>query len=391
MVEKNKYIPYGRQDISDSDIEGVVNVLKSEFITQGSKINEFEDLMSGLFKSNHAIAVNSATSALHIACLALGVQEGDVVWTTANSFVASSNCALYCGSEVDFVDIDIDTYNISINLLEQKLDEAKKAKILPKVLIPVHFAGYPCDMMKIKELSDKYGFDVIEDASHAIGSEINGEPIGSCKWSDITVFSFHPVKIMTTGEGGMALTNCNILNQKMNLLRTHGITRDEKILEKTESTQPWYYEQQLLGFNYRMTDIQASLGITQSERIKSFVRKRNEIAGIYFESLSDINIQLPQRNDSFYSSFHLFVILLEESSDKSYHEKIFKQLRNKGIGVNLHYMPIYLQPYYKRIGFKQGYCKNAESYASRAISLPIYPKLTRKDQEFVIQSLRDVL
>jgi UDP-4-amino-4,6-dideoxy-N-acetyl-beta-L-altrosamine transaminase len=391
MVEKDKYIPYGRQDISESDIQGVIDVLKSDFITQGSKITEFEDIMSQLFNSKHAVAVNSATSALHLACLALEVQKGDVVWTTANSFVASSNCALYCGSEVDFIDIDIDSYNISIDLLEQKLVEAKKTKSLPKVLIPVHFAGYPCDMIKIKQLSDKYGFSVIEDASHAIGSKIKGEPIGSSKWSNITIFSFHPVKIMTTGEGGMALTNCDILSSKMNLLRTHGITRDETMLENRGSVQPWYYEQQLLGFNYRMTDIQASLGITQSERIKSFVKKRNEIAQFYFDSMSNLNIQLPQRNDSYYSSFHLFVILLEDQTDQAYHEKIFYELRNNGIGVNLHYMPIYLQPYYKGIGFEKGYCPNAESYASRAISLPIYPKLTHEDQQFVIQSLRDAL
>jgi UDP-4-amino-4,6-dideoxy-N-acetyl-beta-L-altrosamine transaminase len=390
-IKSKKTIPYGRQNIDENDISSVVNVLKGDFITQGDKVPEFEKLIAEKFSCKYAIAVNSATSALHIACLALEVGDNDIVWTTANSFVASSNCALYCGAQIDFIDIDISTYNLSLEKLEEKLLEAKKANKLPKVLIAVHFAGHPCDMQKIMELSLEYKFKIMEDASHAIGSRIESDPIGCCKWSDITIFSFHPVKIMTTGEGGMALTNSKKLDRKMKLLRSHGITRDPDLLLNKDRIAPWYYEQQLLGFNYRMTDIQASLGISQLEKVDSFVEKRNEIAAYYYDSLSDLNIKIPEIPKGFYSAFHLFVILLDESLAGTSHKEIFCEIRVKGIEVNLHYMPIYLQPYYSNLDFVEGYCPLAESFASRAISLPIYPNIGEENLDYITQTLTELI
>ena len=384
------HIPYGRQDIDDEDIQAVIDVLNSDFLTQGPVINAFETAIGSYVGAQYAVACNSATSALHLACLALGVGSGDRVWTSAITFVASANCALYCGAQVDFVDIDLATYNMSIEALTEKLAIAKRSGSLPKVLIPVHMAGQSCDMKAIYVLSQEYGFKVIEDASHAIGGRYGDAPIGSCKFSNITVFSFHPVKIITTGEGGMAVTNNSILAEKMNLLRSHGITRDPMQMQ-SKSDGPWYYEQIDLGFNYRMTDIQAALGLTQSKKIESYVVRRNEIAERYKPTLRDLPIGLPTILEGNYSAFHLFIILLSAATTKSRHLEVFSQLREAGIGVNIHYIPVYLQPYYQKKGFKKGYCPNAEEYYSRAISLPIFANLSIEHQDYVSSKLGEIL
>ena len=379
-------IPYGRQDISETDIQAVVDVLRSDFLTQGPAVPAFEKAVADYCGTEHAVAVNSATSALHIACLSLGVGPDDVVWTSPITFVASANCALYCGAQIDFVDIDPRTYNLSIERLTEKLEHAKKLGCLPKVVIPVHLCGQPCDMAGIHKLSRRYGFKIIEDASHAIGGKYQGEPIGNSHYSDITVFSFHPVKIITTAEGGMALTNDESLAQRMKLLRSHGITRDEQDMTHAPDG-PWYYQQIDLGFNYRMTDLQAALGVSQIQRLDEFVAKRHAIAKRYDELLADFPAVTPWQHPDCYSGLHLYVIRLNLDELDKRHREVFESMRAAGIGVNLHYIPVYRQPYYEELGFKRGYCPEAEKYYAEAISLPMYPGLTDMQQKEVINWL----
>lgn len=379
-------IPYGKQDINDDDINAVIDVLKSDFITQGPKVPEFEQAIAKQCQANFAIATNSATSALHIACLALGVSKGDTLWTSPISFVASSNCALYCGAKVDFVDIDIATGNLSASALRTKLEVAKKTNTLPKAIIVVHLAGNPCDMQQINALSEQYNFAVIEDASHAVGTCYKNSMVGSCLYSDITIFSFHPVKIITSAEGGMALTNCPELENKMRLFRSHGITSDEaQMTEKSHG--PWYYQQITLGFNYRMTELQAALGVSQSQRLTDFVEKRNELAKIYDRAFADTSIVCLTPNSDNYSAYHLYIVLLPTMS-KALHKKVISSLRDKNICAHVHYIPIHLQPYYQQLGFKQGDFPLAEEYYQRAISLPLYPKLTLDEQGYIIDSVK---
>ena len=382
-------IPYGKQNISSEDIEAVVEVLKSDYLTQGPVVPEFEKAISSYCGAKYAVAVNSATSALHIACLALGVGLGDLVWTSAITFVASANCALYCGAEVEFVDISSESYNISIQRLTDKLEAAKKSGRLPKVVIHVHLAGQSCDMRAIHALSKKYGFRIIEDASHAIGGKYLEERIGGCQYSDITVFSFHPVKIITTGEGGIALTNDQNLIKKMARLRSHGITRYPE--EMTHAPDgPWYYQQIELGFNYRMTDIHAALGLSQLGRLDKFVSERHAIAERYGQLLSKSQIKLPQQDPQSRSAWHLYIVRVPESSGDLNRDAAFENLRSGGVGVNLHYIPVYRQPYYERMGFQKKDYPNAESYYSEAISLPIYPGLTVEEQKVVVRLLTGV-
>jgi len=379
-------IPYGRQDVNQDDIDAVVEVLRSDFLTQGPVVPKFEKAVSDYCGVRHAVAVNSATSALHIACLALGVGKGDIVWTTPITFVASANCALYCGATVDFVDIDPLTYNLSVERLAEKLSQAEKVGNLPKVVIPVHLCGQPCDMAGIHALSKQYGFKIIEDASHAIGGKYKNEPIGNCRYSDITVFSFHPVKIITTGEGGMALTNDSMMASKMVRLRSHGITRDAA--EMTHAPDgPWYYQQIELGYNYRMTDMQAALGLSQMNRLDELVSKRHTLAARYCELLKDFPVVVPWQHLDGYSGLHLYVIRLKLKDITTTHREVFERLRMNGIGVNLHYIPVYRQPYYARLGFKPGNFPEAESYYTEAISLPMYPSLTEEQQVEVVRRL----
>ncbi len=386
-LRKFRMIPYGRQDINQQDIEEVITVLRSDWLTQGPKVPEFEQAVATYCGAKHAVAVNSATSALHIACLALGLGEGDYLWTSPNTFVASANCALYCGASVDFVDIDPSTYNMSVAALEEKLLFAEKQGKLPKIVLPVHFAGQSCEMVAIKSLAKKYGFFLLEDASHAIGGKYRDEPIGNCRYSDITVFSFHPVKIITTGEGGMALTNNFELAQRMARLRTHGITRDADLMTE-EPHGPWYYQQIELGFNYRMTDIQAALGLCQLQRLDEFIRCRHVIAERYNSAFELLPLTCPWQHYDCCSAYHLYVIRVRaQSTDKSRLE-FFNQLRKKGIGVNVHYIPIYTQPYYQELGFKVRDFPQTEQYYAEAISLPIYPKMTVLQQENILDALR---
>jgi len=381
-------IPYGRQDISEADIQAVVDVLRSDFLTQGPAVPAFEKSITQYCGVDHAVAANSATSALHIACLALGVDKGDVVWTTPITFVASANCALYCSADVDFVDIDPRTYNLSAERLAEKLALAEKTGRLPKVVIPVHLCGQPCDMVGIHALSQRYGFKIIEDASHAIGGRYRNEPIGNCRYSDITVFSFHPVKIITTGEGGMALTNDAELAKDMQLLRSHGITRETG--EMTHAPDGlWYYQQIGLGFNYRMTDIQAALGLSQMQRLDKLVARRHVVAKRYDELLADLPLVTPWQNPDSYSGLHLYAIRLKLGQIRKTHREVFEAMRAAGIGVNLHYIPVYLQPYYSDLGFKAGLCPAAEQYYNEAISLPMYPALTDAQQDQVVSALRE--
>ncbi|WKJ89682.1 UDP-4-amino-4,6-dideoxy-N-acetyl-beta-L-altrosamine transaminase [Methylomonas montana] len=368
-------IPYGRQNISESDIQAVVEVLQSDFLTQGPMVPAFENALAQYCGARHAVAVNSATSALHLACLALGVKPGDRVWTSPITFVASANCALYCGAGVDFVDIDPLTYNLSVECLAEKLRQAERRGCLPKVVIPVHFAGLSCDMEAIHRLSRQYGFKIIEDASHAIGGRYRGEPIGNCRYADIAIFSFHPVKIITTGEGGMALTNDAGLAKKMALLRSHGITREPADMTQA-ADGPWYYQQIELGFNYRITDIQAALGLSQLNRLDAFVDRRHQLAEIYRQQLAGLPLNWQLQPDDCRSSLHLFVIRLQTSQIGKPHLNVFRQLRDAGIGVNLHYIPVHLQPYYQNLGFKPGDYPQAEQYYAEAITLPLYPDLT---------------
>lgn len=379
-------IPYGRQDISDADIQAVVDVLRSDYLTQGPAVPAFEECVASYCDAKHAIAVNSATSALHIACLALGVGKGDVVWTTPITFVASANCALYCGATVDFVDIDPRTYNMSVDRLAEKLAEAEKVGALPKVVIPVHLCGQPCDMAGIRLLGQQYGFKIIEDASHAIGGRYKGEPIGNCRYSDITVFSFHPVKIITTGEGGMALTNDLALASKMVRLRSHGITRDTA--EMTHAPDgPWYYQQIDLGYNYRMTDLQAALGLSQMQRLDEFVAKRHALAVHYNELLKNLPVTTPWQHADSYSGLHLYVIRLHIDDAKISRREVFERLRMNGIGVNLHYIPVYRHPYYECMGFIPSDFPEAERYYAEAISLPMYSSLSEEQQLEVVRRL----
>lgn len=377
-------IPYGKQDVNQDDIDAVNFVLKSDFLTQGNKVPEFEGIISRYVGVKHAVAVNSATSALHIACLALGVGKGDVVWTSPISFVASSNCALYCGAQVDFVDIDYQTSNMSVDALQKKLEEHRGNNLpMPKVVIPVHMAGYSCDMQAIKRLADEYSFYVVEDASHAIGATYQNQLVGCCEFSDITVFSFHPVKIITTAEGGMATTNHAGYAETMRLLRSHGIERGDQIQQKGG----WCYEQSVLGFNYRMTDIQAALGVSQSKRLNQFVCRRQECANRYFEYLKHLPIDLPPLEALSMSSWHLFVIKILNKDRR----EIFDALREKQIGVHVHYIPIYKQPYYRELGFSENYCPEAERYYTSALSIPIFHAMTDYQQDQVINKIAEVL
>lgn len=384
------FIPYGKQNISQADIDAVVNVLNSDFLTQGPQVPAFEKLVAEFVGAKHALAVNSATSALHIACLALGLGKGDVLWTSPITFVASSNCALYCGASIDFVDIDSKTYNMSIEALKMKLEQAKKQDKLPKIVVPVHLCGQPCDMQEIYALSREYGFKIIEDASHAIGGKYKEQHIGSGQYSDITIFSFHPVKIITTAEGGMALTNDAELAQKMDLFRSHGVTRNPDLMTK-EAEGPWYYQQVELGFNYRMTELQAALGVSQVHRLEQFVAKRHEIAKKYNQILKDLPVILPYQRPETYSGLHLYVIKLQLNQMTKSRREIFELLRERGIGVNVHYIPVHLQPYYENLGFKEGDFLEAESYYASAISLPMYPDLTEDKIDYIYQTLKEVL
>ncbi|ACX88776.1 UDP-4-amino-4,6-dideoxy-N-acetyl-beta-L-altrosamine transaminase [Pectobacterium parmentieri] len=384
-------IPYGRQDINQADIDAVVSVLKSDFLTQGPYVPAFEKKVADYCKVKHVLAVNSATSALHIACLALGLGKGDWLWTTPITFVASSNCALYCGAQVDFIDINVETYNIDIDKLEKKLVIAEKEARLPKVIIPVHLCGLSCDVERIQQLAQKYDFKIIEDASHAIGGRYLDRPVGSCQYSDITVFSFHPVKIITTAEGGMALTNNDVLADKMALLRSHGITRDtEKMTHEPDG--PWYYQQIDLGFNYRMTELQAALGVSQMDRLDEFVAKRHQIAERYEKLLSNLPVYTPQyHTEHAYSGLHLYAIRLNLDAIATTHKAVFDYLRMNDIGVNLHYIPVHTQPYYRDMGFKKGDFPEAERYYREAISLPMFPALTEDDQQRIVDVLSQAL
>lgn len=383
-------IPYGRQDITQADIDAVVGVLQSDFLTQGPMVPRFEQAVAQHVGANHALAVNSATSALHIACLALGLGQGDWLWTTPVTFVASANCGLYCGAQVDFVDIDPRTYNLCPQALARKLEQAERVGNLPKVVVAVHLCGQPCDMQAIHALAQRYGFKVIEDASHAIGGKYQGEFIGNGHYSDITVFSFHPVKIITTAEGGMALTNDAELANKMALLRSHGITRDPAQMTH-ESDGPWYYQQIDLGFNYRMTELQAALGVTQMDRLDRYVARRHLLARRYDDLLAGLPVTTPWQHPDSYSGLHLYVIRLQLDNIGKTHRQVFEALRELGIGVNLHYIPIHTQPYYQRMGFESGDFPEAERYYAEAISLPMFQTMTQAQQDEVIAALRKVL
>ena len=383
-------IPYGRQDITPADIDAVVEVLRSDFLTQGPTVPRFEQAVAQYCGAQHAVAANSATSALHIACLALGVGPGDLVWTSPITFVASANCARYCGADVDFVDIDPRTYNMSVAHLAEKLGQAEAAGRLPKVVIPVHLCGQPCEMEAIHVLSRQYGFRIVEDAAHAIGGRYRGEPIGNGRYSDITVFSFLPVKIITTGEGGMALTNDPELANRMGRLRSHGITRDAT--EMTHASDgPWYYEQLDLGFNYRMTDLQAALGLSQMQRLDEYVAKRHALAARYDELLTGLPVTTPWQHADSHSGLHLYVIRLQLGAIKAGHLEVFDHLRDAEIGVNLHYIPVYRQPYYASMKFNPRDFPEAERYYAEAISLPMYPRLTEEQLRQVVQALRQAV
>ena len=383
-------IPYGRQEVTGKDIDEVVKVLRSDFLTQGPVVPKFENSVANHVGAKYALAVNSATSALHIACLALGLGPSDWLWTSPITFVASANCALYCGAQVDFVDIDPITYNLCPQSLEQKLREAEKLGCLPKVLVAVHLCGQPCDMAEIQALSQQYGFKIIEDASHAIGGKYRGEYVGNCRYSDITVFSFHPVKIITTAEGGMALTNDESLANRMELLRSHGITRRPEMMTHA-SEGPWYYQQLELGFNYRMTELQAALGLSQMDRLDGYVQQRHVIAKRYDLHLHNLPIQLPWLRPDSYSALHLYVIRLQTVSSSVSHREVFEALRQHGIGVNLHYIPVHLQPFYARLGFRRGDFPEAERYYEEAISLPMFPTMTAEQQQTVVDALFSIL
>lgn len=376
------FIPYGKQDITQADIDAVIQVLKSDFLTQGPCVPRFEKTVSSHVGAKHAVAVNSATSALHLACKALDLGPGDWLWTSPITFVASANCGLYCGANVDFVDIDPHTYNLCPKALERKLLHAQQNGTLPRVVVAVHLCGQPCEMQAIHKLSQRYGFHIIEDASHAIGSKYQGEPVGNCRYSDITVFSFHPVKIITTAEGGMALTNKDKLAEDMTLLRSHGVTRDPTLMTHV-SDGPWYYQQIKLGFNYRMTELQAALGVSQMDRLEAFVARRHRLAQRYDKLLADLPVTTPWQHPAGYSAYHLYVIRLQLDKINKTHRQIFEDLRAQGIGVNLHYIPVHTQPYYQKMGFKWGDFPQAEAYYGEAISIPMFYSMSDEQQEKV--------
>ncbi len=384
-----KYIPYGKQKIGISEIWEVLKTLKSEWLTQGPLVRRFEKKVEKKVECRHAVAVNSATSALHISCLSLGLREKEWVWTVPISFVASANCAKYCNAKVDFVDIDINTGLIDTKKLEKKLIQAKKERKLPKIVIPVHLTGASCDMKEINRLSKVYDFKIIEDASHAIGGKYKETKIGSCEYSDITVFSFHPVKIITTGEGGVATTNNTEINKKLKLLRSHGISKDKGEFIG-QCREEWYYEQQLLGYNYRMTDIAASLGIAQINKLDGFVMKRRRIKDKYIQELRGLKCKVIQDSDQNKSSVHLVTLMLDDKI-KHYRDQIVKNLRDMNIGTQVHYYPIHLQPYYRNLGYKEGDFKEAENYAKRVLSLPVYPHLKKSQQRYIIKTLQGIL
>ncbi|NBU58732.1 MAG: UDP-4-amino-4,6-dideoxy-N-acetyl-beta-L-altrosamine transaminase [Betaproteobacteria bacterium] len=381
-------IPYGRQDITQTDIDAVVAVLTSDFLTQGPQVPAFEQAVARYCGAAHAVAVNSATSALHMACMALGLGPGDWLWTSPITFVASANCALYCGARVDFVDIDPRTCNMSVARLAEKLEVAERDGSLPKVVVPVHLAGQPCEMADIRALSQRYGFRIIEDASHAIGARYRNEPVGNCRYSDITVFSFHPVKIVTTAEGGMATTNDPELARRMARLRSHGITREPEQMTR-ETDGPWYYEQIDLGYNYRITDLQAALGQSQMQRLDDYVARRHEVARWYHDELADLPLALPWQHPDGYSAYHLYVVRLR--GQRGSHRAVFEDLRRLGIGVNLHYIPVPLQPYYARQGYGMCELPEAARYYAEAISLPMFPGLGAAQLQQTAAALRAAL
>jgi len=383
-------IPYGRQSISEEDIKAVVNILRSDYLTQGTEVPKFEQAVCAHTGSSYAVATNSGTSSLHLACLSLGLGPGDILWTSPITFVATANCAIYCGASIDFVDIDPHTFNMSIAALEAKLKLAEKTGTLPKVVIPVHLCGLSCDMKSIASLSRQYGFRIIEDACHAIGGRYKNKSIGSCLYSDITVFSFHPVKIITTAEGGMAVTNDKNLADKMALLRSHGITKDsDKMMQSMDG--PWYYQQIELGYNYRMADIQAALGISQLNKLDDFVRRRQQIALRYNQLLINLPVQAQFHPDMCYSGMHLYVIRIQTQRIKKTHRQVFEEMRAAEIGVNLHYIPIHTQPYYRAMGFKGGDFPEAERYYTEAITLPLYPNLKQEQVDSVVEALKCAL
>lgn len=383
-------IPYGRQTISAADIASVVDVLQSDFLTQGPVVPAFEEAVAARCGARHGVAVNSATSALHIACKALGVGPGDRVWTSPLTFVASANAALYCGADVDFVDVDPRSYNMCPERLAEKLKDAAASATLPKVIIPVHLTGQSCDMAAIHAAASRYGVRIIEDASHAIGGRYRDQPVGDCRFSDIAVFSFHPVKIITTGEGGMAMTNDDTLAELMRLDRSHGITRDPELLTEADAA-PWHYEQQRLGFNYRLTDVAAALGLSQLSALPGFIARRRQIAAAYDAALSTLPVTTPWQHPDAQSSWHLYVVRIDRRRTPRTHREVFAALHAAGIGVNLHYIPVYLQPYYRSLGFAPGLCPVAEAYYSEAISLPMFAGLTDAQQAQVIAALAGAL
>ena len=382
-------IPYGRQDITDDDIQAVIDVLKSDFLTQGPKVPIFESEIATFCGAKYAVAMNSATSALHTACMALDLGPGDWLWTSPNSFVASANCAIYCGAKVDFVDIDPKTYNISVESLKKKLIIAKSENKLPKIIIPVHFAGQSCEMEAIFKLSQEYNFRIIEDASHAIGGKYLDENIGSCRFSDITIFSFHPVKIITTAEGGAATTNNDLIYNRLQRHRSHGITSDKKDFVDRPANEIWNYQQIYIGYNYRMTEIQAALGISQLKRINQFVEKRQSIANRYNLELKDLPLILPFQIKESISSYHLYPIRINKNFSKIDQKDLHEILIQNAIGVNLHYIPIYRQPFYENMGFKKGYCIESENFYETILSIPIYYGLTIEKQNLVIEIIKN--
>ncbi len=385
------FIPYAKQSISKSDIKAVEEVLKSDFLTQGPIVERFENKVSEKVASKYAVAVNSATSALHISCKALGLKNEEWLWTSPNSFVASANCAMYCGANIDFIDIDKRSYNISINKLKDKLIHAKKNNKLPKIIIPVHYAGQSCDMKEIKALSDEFNFKIIEDASHAIGGKYLGENIGCNKFSDITIFSFHPVKIITTGEGGLALTNDAIIRDKLKSLRSHGISRNNSALKAFPENEIWNYNQDSLGFNYRIPDINCALGISQLNNLDSFIKKRTEIAEIYNNAFKDTSLVTPWQNPLAESSYHLYPIRVNEEKVGIQRNFLYHKLKKLNIGVNIHYIPIYRHSFYQNLGFKKGYCIEAENFFQEVISLPMFPTLSEKNLDFVIENIKKII
>ncbi|PCI70842.1 MAG: UDP-4-amino-4,6-dideoxy-N-acetyl-beta-L-altrosamine transaminase [Piscirickettsiaceae bacterium] len=383
-------IPYGKQDINQADIDAVIDVLRSDFLTQGSQVPLFEKTVSNYCGVQFGVATNSATSALHIACLALGLGEGDYLWTSPNTFVASVNCALYCGAKVDFIDIDLHTYNMCANKLEEKLKVAKQTHKLPKIVIPVHFAGQSCNMKRIHELGQEYGFKIIEDAAQAIGGKYLERPIGSCQYSDITVFSFHPVKIITTAEGGLATTNSEYLSVKMGLFRSHGVTREPQLMVK-ELEGGWHYQQIELGFNYRMTELQAALGVSQMQRLDEFIMRRHVLQAKYDKEFEDLPIIVPHQNRDCFSALHLYPIQLKLKKINKTRAEVYFELRKNQLGVNVHFIPVHTQPYYQQLGFRLGDFPQSEKYYNCAISIPLHQGLSDKQQNKVIAVLKRVL